>query len=119
MKVKVRKIERLRKREGQNSQKYVSLEEENKMLKVNMLKKQFGNDSQLKDDLENLESQMLHDLGKKTLNINKLRKELKDSERETRKANERIGQVNAKLKMREEEIEIHEEKITSLQITIK
>lgn len=95
------------------------MEEENKMLKVNMLKKQNGTTPGIKTELENLENEMLHDLGKKTLSIKKLRKELKESERETRKANDRIGELNAKLKMREEEIEIHEEKITSLQTTIK
>ena len=96
-----------------------SLEEENKMLKLNALKKQVGNDKDLQKEMDNLENEILNDLGKRTVEIKKLGVQLKKSKLETVKANKVIGELNSKLKLREEEIHLLEEKILSLQKNIK
>ena len=96
-----------------------SLDEENKMLKLNSLKKKIVNDNDLKKEVDNLENEILNDLGKRTIEINRLNKSLKKSKYETIKANKVIGELNSKLKLREEEIHLLEEKILSLQTNIK
>lgn len=96
-----------------------SLEEENKMLKLNSLKKELRNDTELQKEMDNLENEILNDLGKRTVEIQRLNVQLKKSKLETVKANKTIGELNSKMKLREEEIHLLEEKILSLQRNIK
>ena len=96
-----------------------SMEEENKMLKLNWLKKTAGQDHDFRKQLDSLESEILKDLGNKTREIKILAKLVKTSKRGITKANNTIGEMNTKMKLREEEIHLLEEKIMSLQNTIK
>ena len=102
-----------------NRQLMASMEEENKMLKLNMLKKTIGQDQDLRQEIDNLENEILNDLGKRTLEIKRLEKQYKKSKNETTKANNTIGELNTKMKLRNEEIHLLEEKILSLQQNIK
>lgn len=69
--------------------------------------------------MDTLENEILDDLGKRTIEIKRLTNQLKKSKMETSKANKTIGELNSKLKMREEEIQLLETKILSLQQSIK
>ena len=114
-----KKIENMKDKEETNAQIMASLEEENKMLKLNSLKKRVGNDEDLQKEVDTLENEILDDLGKRTIEIKRLTNQLKKSKMETSKANKTIGELNSKLKMREEEIQLLETKILSLQQSIK
>jgi chromosome segregation ATPase len=114
-----KKIENLKDKEETNAQIMASLEEENKMLKLNSLKKRIGNDEDLQKEVDTLENEVLDDLGKRTIEIKRLGNQLKKSKLETNRANKVIGELNSKLKMREEEIQLLEAKILSLQQSIK
>jgi hypothetical protein len=109
----------LKDKDETNAQMMASLEEENKMLKLISLKKRIGNDEDLQKEVDTLENEILDDLGKRTIEIKRLSNQLKKSKMETLKANKVIGEVNSKLKLREEEIVLLEDKILSLQISIK
>ena len=89
------------------------------MLKLNSLKKELRNDTELQKEMDNLENEILNDLGKRTVEIQRLNVQLKKSKLETVKANKTIGELNSKMKLREEEIHLLEEKILSLQRNIK
>lgn len=106
-------------KEETNARIMASLEEENKMLKLNLLKKRIVNDEDLQKEVETLENEILEDLGKRTIEIKRLNLQLKKSKLETLKANKVIGELNSKMKLREEEIHLLEEKILSLQQSIK
>lgn len=114
-----KKVENLKDKEETNAQVMASLEEENKMLKLNALKKRVVGDKGLQKEVDTLEREVLEDLGKRTIEIKRLGLQLKKSKLETVKANKVIGELNSKMKLREEEVHLLEEKILSLQRSIK
>lgn len=114
-----KKVENMKDKDETNARIMASLEEENKMLKLNSLKKRILDDKDLQKEVETLENEVLEDLGKRTLEIKRVNLKLKKSKMETVRANKTIGELNSKMKLREEEVHLLEEKILSLQESIK
>jgi hypothetical protein len=110
---------KMKKKGEMNVELLMTLEEENKMLKINSLKKNILDDDMLRKEVDKLEGEIINEMGNKTQEIKKFSKLLKKSKMETDKANKTIGEMNSKLKMRAEEINILEDKVMSLQNSIK
>lgn len=110
---------KMKKKGEMNVELLMTLEEENKMLKINSLKKNILDDDMLRKEVDKLENEIINEMGNKTQEIKKFSKLLKKSKMETDKANKTIGEMNSKLKMRGEEVNILEDKVMSLQNSIK
>ena len=116
---KVNEIEDLKKRESINVENIEKLLKENQKLKVEGLKKAASSNRPLKKQISDLESGFRKEMGNKALMLKEKERETLKLTNELKRTKMKLADAESKMKLREDEISLLEEKILGLQKNIR
>ena len=116
---KVNEVTEIRKRESINIENIEKLMSENQKLKLDQLKKAAGSSKPLKNRIKELEETFNEELGSKTVLVKEKDRSIRQLTNEVKRMKMKLTDADKKMKLREEEISLLEEKILGLQKNIR
>lgn len=109
----------MKKRESVTMENYQNLMDQNNNLKIHQIKKASGNDKTLRNRINEIERDFHTNLSSKDQVLRAKEKDLRRAQNESRRFKGIITEMETKMKLREEEISLLEEKILGLQKNIR
>jgi chromosome segregation ATPase len=116
---KVNEVTEIRKRESINIENIEKLMNENQKLKLIQLKKAAGSSKPLKNRIKELEETFNEEIGSKTVLVKEKDRSIRQLTNEVKRMKMKLTDADKKMKLREEEISLLEEKILGLQKNIR
>ena len=116
---KVSEVEQIKKRASIQVDNLEKIMNENQRLKLEQLKKESTSNKPLKNRILELEATFNGDLGNKSVMIKERDRNIKQLTNEVKRMNMKLADSDKKMKLREDEISLLEEKILGLQKTIR